>query len=746
MLKKILILLVSLISVFSLWSVYASYSNFKFEEIRYVEARFAETFKVPNHLMLADDELVYPVLLATANEMEANLFRTHVIYQDDEIMIKKYILLANQTQLWEYVKLNEGDVLSVEDTQSNDQFLSTSKIEDQQQVGQISLFGNNPANLDILPLQKSYESLPVRGSYHVELAENVTLEDFLSRLAENLTQSFEDGGIELDEPFLNHDFLEYDFIYGRETYSNIYLLFIVFVVLISSFAFAYGLIAKTKKISIFKMSGLSNLNIVYRMLGKPLIFVFATTISSTIAIASIIAYYYKDFSFFKLALQNQLILYGVIFTSLIFSYMMILLIPIYQGIKSKTYQKPIFLLNTLLKIVISVIILLMAFSEWHHFQELRGRERSFESWEHHHDYGMFYPLAVGNDQTWEAGYQTSATMRQELYPILNSQGAIFINARSYSVEALLYNEVDWRYITVNPNYLQAIPLYDYNDEVIFFDESDDRYLVLVPEQYQEQEESIRAFFREDCQWLLESETNEAVYGIVIAEHLQNDEVTIIWTKQNQPILSFNPEVFPHDGNIIHDPIIRVITENNSLSVEREMILGDGATDSLMVKLINNDVQVTYETLIPILEDLELEYNLKSFLSINELIQLELAEMRTERIVTTTILIALTAIALFFVIQNIIISFDIHQKEYTLKRLFGYGYLRTYQSYLYYLFTVWAIQLLAVNMVWEQFIESVFVSINPLVIVTFLGMELILFITMSLKLEKKQKTIILKDGE
>ena len=745
MLKKILILLVSLTSFFSLWSVYDTYGHFKFEEIRYVETRFSEAFKIPNNSLLADDELVYSALLATAMETEANIFRTNVIYHDGEITIKKYLLLMNSTQLWEFVQLKEGDFLSIEETQNSDRFLSTLKNKNQQQAGRLSLF-NHPAALYISPLQLSYQSLPARGSYHVELPENVTLEKFLTRLAQNIMKSFEDQEVQLEEEFHYHDFFEDSFIYGGETYNNVYLIFILFVILIISFAFAYDLISKTKKISIFKMSGFSNRKILYQILGNPLLLVFLATIVSIIAVALTLVIYYNDFYFFKLVLKNQLILYGMIFISLIFSYGMILLIPIYQGLKSKTYQRLIFLLNTLLKMMISVVILLMGFDEWHNIQELRGRERSFSNWEYHYEYGMFYPLSVGNDQTWEARRQTNATMRQELYPFLNNQGATFINARSYSIDSLLYSEVELRYITVNPNYLKSFPLYNNNDQVISFDETDNRFLILVPEQYQEQEAFIRSFFQEERQWRLEIEADEMVYGITIDEHLHQDEITIIWTKQNQSILSFNPEVFPHDGNVIHDPIIRVITESNSLSIEREAILGGGSTDSLMIRLINNDAQATYETLLPMLEELSLEHNLNSFISVNELIHLELAEMRAERFISILIMIALITIALFLVIQNIIISFDIYQKKKILKRLFGYGFLRTYQTYLCYLLVVWVIQLVITHMIWVQLIESSYRSISPVVIVTFWGMELVLFIAMCLRLEVREKIKVLKDGE
>ena len=738
--KRALGLLVGFIFIFSIWGTYQTYQYFKFEEIKYVEARFSKSFEISRNLFENNHHLVYTALFETVDELSVNIFRSTVIYNGDEIKVDKYIRLNNQTEFWNFVNLRDGHKFSLEDTKVGEQFLSNRLTTDVNQLGEISLF-NSPIVLNIFPFHLSCETLPIHGSYHVELPIEITLEEFLLHFSENLTRVFEDDGIKINVSY--HDFLGGKFKYGKVVYTNADTIILATMILISSFFFSYHVIARTKKISVLKMFGLSNGKIVLRMIDRiTLVALFAISILSVLILFSI-ASYHSDFDFFRIAMLHQLVLYGTLLIFPVFSYLLILRMPIYQGLKEKNHQLFLFSLNTVLKIGISVMVLLISFSEWYDYRELRAKASSFEAWEHTHDYGMFYPLSVGNDQTWEAGFETLSVINQKLYPYLNKEGAVFINANGYTIDALKYGDSELRYITVNPNYLIDFPLYDAYNQLIVFEETDERFLVMVPEQYKEMEDFIRSFFKENRGWRITAELE--TIGKV-EPHLYQDEITIIWTKQNQYLLSFNPKVFPDFNNLIHDPIIRVITERNSLINERSIISGQGITDPLMIRLRNSDTQETYEVMLPILQALGLEHNLRNFFSLSELIEIELHEIRLEISITIMAITSLFGVSLFLLMQNIHLSFDKNKKKYGIKRLFGYGILRTYQNYVYYLAAIWLLQLLVTMLMWQQFEVSAYIPINPTVILIFMSLEIGLSIVMLLKLEKREILSILKAGE
>ncbi|WP_193373878.1 hypothetical protein [Brevibacillus sp. CF112] len=101
------------------------------------------------------------------------------------------------------------------------------------------------------------------------------------------------------------------------------------------------------------------------------------------------------------------------------------------------------------------------------------------------------------------------------------------------------------------------------------------FILLVPEKYRNKEKEILDYFTKVRKNLVEVDENR--FQVEVPDRVRNQRLSIIWTANNQKIFSFNPEVFPLENNMIVDPIIRVVTEKNSLVADKaNMMSGGGA--------------------------------------------------------------------------------------------------------------------------------------------------------------------------
>lgn len=66
-------------------------------------------FVIPNDLLLADPEEMYPLLCEAADESKVNIFRTNINYKtDDQVEILKYVLLTGDTRFFDAFRLKSG--------------------------------------------------------------------------------------------------------------------------------------------------------------------------------------------------------------------------------------------------------------------------------------------------------------------------------------------------------------------------------------------------------------------------------------------------------------------------------------------------------------------------------------------------------------------------------------------------------------------------------------------------------------
>ncbi|MBU5477978.1 DUF1430 domain-containing protein [Eubacterium sp. MSJ-13] len=113
--------------------------------------------------------------------------------------------------------------------------------------------------------------------------------------------------------------------------------------------------------------------------------------------------------------------------------------------------------------------------------------------------------------------------------------------------------------------------------------------------------------------------------------------------------------------------------------ERNCINGNGSIDSLKIKL-KGDSRQTYKKYKKLLKKLKLEDNLKTMVSVNQDIQRNIAECKSN-LRSTLFTAGIAAIMLSFLyIQSIILNFEINNREYMIKKVNGFSKAKIYYKY------------------------------------------------------------------
>ncbi|MBN8210543.1 DUF1430 domain-containing protein [Bacillus sp. NTK071] len=731
--KKVLVLFLLMTYFLSMVISYKVTDNEQLENVQNVENEIAQRFVIPGNTAIANPEEVYPVLESVANKLQVNLFRPMFTYQDEGVDISKYLLLTSRTTFYDSFTLTNGEALSKKETQSGVHYLSTRNSEDPNQIGTIKDFGGND-EITIKPLAESYNSLPVDGYYYVEAADQVSYDEFYLLLSEELNKQFQSS-------FTPEEFKDASTPEAFSKSSLDYLNYITYIVFLFILLFLlYYIFSNAKQIGVMKLHGISNLRIWFTSIGKILVITFVISILISLVTSLLIEGMNK--MFISNLLVQQAKTFGVFILLSLIGFFYIATIKVNQIIKNRKDTKGIFVFNYVLKIACTIGVLLMISSIIEQYATVSEKQHMLDNWEISKEYGLFYPFEVGfdTDEVTEGLPRTTLAMNKELYPILNEMGSVLINARSYEEQALTLdsNFTGIRSITINPNYLNEFRVNDTANKPVTIEESETNWILLVPNQYRDKENEIVKYFTD--QRKQDREYGKKYLGETAPPVIQNQAVQIVWLASNQEIFSFNPEVFKNEKNVIVDPIIQVITEGNSLASDRDSILGNGGTDPLKIKLLQGDPAATYETLAPELSRLNLDDNLKHLVNVNQLVLEEIYDLKQEIKMLMSIGLLLFFGLLFLIIQSLLVHFNQNEQKYTIYRLFGIGFIRTYQSYLLILLLTWVLQY-SVMLVIKKDVQFDFVVVMTIL----MFIEFCASIVTVLILESRNKVRVLKGG-
>jgi len=699
-LKKILTIFLILASVLSFFIAYNQTDKEELKKMEKAEEGIARQFWIPNNLLLADPDEMYPLLCEAANESGVNIFRTNIHYNtDDQAEILKYILLTSDTSFFDSFRLKSGRFLTAKDTQQDSSFISTVDTGGHNQIGIVRDFGGNNIIM-IKPLKVAYEYLPVDGQYFAEASDEKAFNTFLKGFVAKVNKQYQKY---LEAPLTPEYFQKANNSGGEGEagswtgilkYTN-YMIFLITLILL-----IYYIFYDSRRIGITKMHGLSSIHIWFIIAGRLVTVIFVLSAAVSLLVALLI----KDTTsqFVGSAIISQFKAYVIVTAISLISYIYISRIKVSDAIKNRKDTNGIFVLNALLKAGCSILVVLIGLSLWNQYTDIRAKQENLKSWEQSKDYGVFYPVNVGYDleDIQHGSPKATAAEAIELYPVLNRMGALFIEARMYEERALILNK-DWegiRSIKVNPNYLRKFPVYDIHNNPVQVSEDTSDWILLAPEKYRHREKEIMSFFQKARTGAMgyegAYEWEERFFKRVVPDSVKNQQIKIIWLANDQKIFSFNPKVFPAENSMIIDPIIQVVTEKNSICADRaDMITGGGGADPLKVRLINRDTALTLSTLEPELKRLKLDDNLKHLITVDQFVLQEIYNLQKWMNYLLLISLGLIAGLLILVVQNLTIFFNKYQRKFIVRRLFGTDFFKTYKEYILLFSVTWAFQLL-----------------------------------------------------
>jgi bacteriocin-associated integral membrane protein len=702
--KKVLnILLALLLSAFAFAIAYVNTDDAEREQMKALSTITGEAFVIPDDAGLADPEKAYNALLRAATDAQVNIVRTNAGYGPDDVPeLTQYVLLTTNTRVFESFALKHGRWLTPSETQSGQHYLSTATSADLNHVGTLRDFGGDD-RVAVRPLTSAYESLPVTGRYFAESSSAQSLKQFFELLAHEAGQPYSvadfkvsggitSGGISL----------------AASQYLNVMLYFIV---LLTTVLLVYSLLHEAKQVGVMKLHGLGTVHIWYKVSGRITMITMAAAIAASLAGAWLVED--STVAFLGSVLTGLGRAYVIMLAASLTTCLYITRIRLSDTIKNRKDTRGVFALNTVMKAGSSVVIVAVATWGWLQYSDIADQRSALGNWEKTKNYATFTPTNVGNDLTALETGQPGPTTAEvyELYPLLNSRGALYVDASAFNKNNLTHVQgAPPPSMQVNPNFLHAYPVRGASGQIIDVPETVSDWIVLAPETYKANEGEMVSYFQDLRKGARLAERKCS--GREPPSSLADQRVRIIWTASGQRVFSFDPNVFPDANNEIRDPIIQVMTTANSVGCDRANTASGAIDGAMKVRLANGDPKATFDSLRPELSRMKLDDNLKHLVTVNDHILQKIQQIQEAVRQAAMVAGGLLVVLLVLAAESLALGFTMYARRIVVRRLHGASVVRAYREYLLILGSTWTFQFVAVLLLLFAFqILGVFTSLN-----------------------------------
>lgn len=673
--KKFLSLLLCMMALLQMRANMLKISNEQILLFGNVEKETMETFCIPDDDEVCQPSRLFAALRDTAGQTGASIVRSMFLDGDKpgRTEIVKYVLLEGNSSYCHIFDMEDGRMLEASDTQEENcpYFISTKKAGGQWQCGTIHS-DMELVDVTVRPLGQQSAYYKPDGLYYAQLPSGATLPDFLQALRENIKGRC---GCDVDVADLEGAADTTGIPYTDLGVS--YILLAVTALFTLLFAFYY-LLQKKREISIMQLMGIRQRQIFARILLVPLLAYPASLLAASLA-AGVAK---GDVGYVAKLSGTPCIAY--IFLVLVFSaafFMVGRRQELLHAVKGNTYTKGIYALNVAAELACILCLVYTGQSIYADIVGLGTEKAMHADWEVAGDYGVFYPYYIGNELTAAENSMREKAINTDFYKYANNQGALYVNALQYEASYMELNgsaimHPYERSIQVNPNYLETFPVFDESGKAISIPESESRMVLLVPGMYKEYGQQILDFYQNRHKDL--REIDEDVYGADVNGR-PGEEATVIWTQDGQSAFCFNTKVVGDQGSYVMDPVIWVLTEQNSYVSERNSVLGNGNSDPLKVRL-DGDSKRTYESMSGILKQLGLDDNLKALVSVDEQVMGAISETNARLALAVRLAAAIVAAFIFLLYQGTALNFNRNKKDYMVKKLFGWRWREIYGKY------------------------------------------------------------------
>ena len=362
---------------------------------------------------------------------------------------------------------------------------------------------------------------------------------------------------------------------------NLIIISLVFFLLFT----ALWLFDNARKLSILRLNGLSCATILYKVLLKQLLFLFASCCFAQLIF---------DPSIFLSNMGYQAAFFAVSVVSSLCVVYFLCSTSFAEKLNRRSYARTFIFSLYLFKTIAFVWCLASVLT----VVELVNLSLSPSTYpDEFSEYAVFYNTYSGknNHEVISIENNVLSIQQDRLYQHLEENGMLLIGTVSYFMEEKEIN----RKICVNVNYLQKYPIISVTGQKITISPEETQRVFLVPERLENQFQEIKEHY---------------LHGYFLDE----SQADFYLTRSKQEIHTFHP-----DEEIIHYPnVIEVQTRNNSAGNLRQIITGGGYFDPVKVP-ITQSVEKTFEPIKKVLEENYLLDNYPALTPLSEIKKVDL---------------------------------------------------------------------------------------------------------------------------
>jgi putative ABC transport system permease protein len=630
------------------------------------------------------------LLVGAASHNSVNLMRIVAGVTSDSRQSTTYFLVEGlpMTQLLSGLRLESGRWPSASELARTNQFASSHASDSGSQIGVIADLLHND-EVSVRPLSEAFGYVPVAGTYFVE-GDQASREAFMEEFAGSL-----------GDPAVTPESLlakSPNQLASRSSGLEGLIAAVVGALSFTLLMLIYYQVASAKRIGVMRMLGMRRRDQWMLSIGRWLLPVTAAGTLVSLGGLFSVADLTPD-----LAIRGLLQVLATAAIVLCLSAAATAVarrIKLSDALKNKRPIQGLFLLGGIIKTVAAALFIVTVGGIFNSLAVASAEQRRLEAWIDVSNYGVFYPKSVGNDLSELQSGQSGSTIAEvyDLYPALDKAGALFIDVNGIRAEQPPAGVLYYSTMRVNPNYLRQYPIQSITGSGIKVANEERNWVVLVPEKYRDDETEIVDFFQSQRTGAGTSRgaigAELEVLGRAAPLRFESQKVEIMWVKDDQFIPTLSTE-FPEDGSgAIAIPIIEVVTEANSLGIDRANAFSGQADSPMKVRLIApGQTAATYSELERELVNMHLDDNLTNLVTPSEVIESQLAILR-EGIRITFLSSAISLVIMILLgAQNVSLSLDRFGRSATVKRFLGYSFALRHRPTLVMIAATWIAQVL-----------------------------------------------------
>jgi bacteriocin-associated integral membrane protein len=692
--KRVIAAFLVVLAAVTLYSSYINTDNSQWAAVQQAASKIGTSFEIPSDQQLANPQEIYGAVTDAARSAGVNLFRTELGYtSSNEPETVQYVFLTGPTAFFANFTLARGQALTPSESDTGIDYLSTVVSTQSDQRGVLRDFGNDDF-IKVIGLKAVFAALPTAGVYYVEAPTPTAYTTFMSRFVAEVNQqehtaytasTFQSSGQSAGG---SQD--------GNGTLLvavNYLLLFLILILL------AYRQLYETKRIGVMALHGYPVLRLWFELSGRLILTVLGIAgalcvagsflvpgATSSYALSVVVSVISSLVAMLAVSLVTCLYISGINFSN---------------ALKNRKDTRALFIVNTVLKALCTIALIVAGSGLVIQYGQASHERQALGNWDATRNYGIFYPTSVGEDEAEiQAGLPGPLTAEVGgLYPALNKAGALYIDSSQFEPDALRQSMPtgSFRSLQVNPNYLAQYPIIGLDGKPVPVPETTTNWVVLAPEADRPQAQAITAYFQRQrtggSGYQSIAQAEESAFGQTVPSAIAHQKVQIVWVKDNQQVFSFNPLVGAGQGNTISAPIIQVMTNGNSVGVDRENMITGAADTALKVHLQNQSTAQTLTQLTPQLRSMKLADNLTDLVTMNEYVigQIQYLDQGIQDVLLVAFALIVGMLAL--IVQGLSVTFERFSRKIVVRSLFGLPFGQKYREFLIIFASVWVVQVL-----------------------------------------------------